>query len=573
MIHRWKQKKSNCLLNETKIVTFSITEANEGGFNVTVGDLAGLFSVSAKPAQIPTALHVANMFINPLEAWSDQPVNITVDVSNTGTESISYQLPFVVDGQNAQSVQVDLAGGAKQKITATIIESALGYHYVNVGGQANTISIVPTGKHTIHILCNHAVPFTLNGASHVAPYSELVDVGSYTVTISASVDLIYGGYGYVNFQFQSWNDGTINPTRTVNVQAETYLSATYTHRGSCPALYVWNGTGYGYVADVSDGSGWLGYLEYFNPDHTAVYSYNYPYDYIKMDSTQIQPINGLYNLKITEMADEIFYLDSAKIIAVDHPTDTNVYSTTATFLYNLTGQGTIYTVSSNPATPVSAVNGKGQNVLPQISKLDGNYTTGTMWGWNNITLNLGNLASASDIKLVVAAKITWPTTQAGGNNFLKYQNQPGVMPSPPPYMEVKAANGSWVRVPDNRQFPLPDVSDNVFVVNLTGLFPTNDYELRINTYQNIQFDYIGVDTTPQQDIVVHTILPSSANLQPRIQHRFKLQWGIHKIRRRNSVACNPLTTNSLLDEKETPLPCSFQQTCSPVPKVWCEIIL
>ncbi len=55
------------------------------------------------------------------------------------------------------------------------------------------------------------------------------------------------------------------------------------------------------------------------------------------------------------------------------------------------------------------------------------------------------------------------------------------MPSPPPYMEVKAVNGSWVRVPDNREFPLPDVTDNTFVVNLTGLFPTNDYELRINT--------------------------------------------------------------------------------------------
>ena len=198
-------------------------------------------------------------------------------------------------GISHQFIFVDLAGGAKQKITAT----ALGFHYINVGGQSNSISIVPTGKHTIHVLCNHAVPFTLNGASHVAPYSELVDVGTYTVTISADENFIYGGYGYVDFQFQSWNDGTINPTRTVNVQAETFMAATYTHRGSCPALYVWNGTGYGYVADVSDGSGWLGYLECFNPDHTAVYSYNYPYDYIKMDSTQIQPINGLYNLKIT----------------------------------------------------------------------------------------------------------------------------------------------------------------------------------------------------------------------------------------------------------------------------------
>jgi hypothetical protein len=51
------------------------------------------------------------------------------------------------------------------------------------------------------------------------------------------------------------------------------------------------------------------------------------------------------------------------------------------------------------------------------------------------------------------------------------------------------------------------------VVNLTGLFPTNDYSLRINTYQNITFDYVGVDTSPEQNIIVHTIRPKSADFE------------------------------------------------------------
>ena len=144
-------------------------------------------------------------------------------------------------------------------------------------------------------------------------------------------------------------------------------------------MEVWNGTGYSYVAEVNDGTGWLGYLEYFQPDGSMVFSYNYPYDYIKLDSTQLQPVNGFYNFKIAEMSDEIFYLDSVQMIAVDHPANVNVFSTASTFIYNLTGQGTIYTVSDNLATPVSAVNGTGQNVLPLISKLDGNFTTGTRW--------------------------------------------------------------------------------------------------------------------------------------------------------------------------------------------------
>ncbi len=325
-------------------------------------------------------------------------------------------------------------------------------------------------------------------------------------------------------------------TKTVDVEGEIYVVTNWVRLGSCPSLYVWNGTAYDYSAEVSDGAGWLGYLDHFQTDGTMVFSYNYPWDYIKLDSTQLQPLNGYYNMKIAEMSDEIFYLDQAKMVAVDHPIGTDVFSTTSTFIYNLTGQGTMYTVSTNPATPISAVNGQGQNVLPQIAKLDGVYTAGTTWAWNNITLNLGDLSNAKEIKLVVGAKITWPTTSAGGNNFMKYANQPGVTPSPPPYMEVKAVNGSWVRVPDDREFPLPDVTDDVFIVNLTGLFPTHDYELRINTYQDIQFDYIGVDTTSQQNVVVHTIMPSHADFSQAFSTDSNSSWSIHKIWRRNLVA-------------------------------------
>jgi hypothetical protein len=190
----------------------------------------------------------------------------------------------------------------------------------------------------------------------------------------------------------------------------------------------------------------------------------------------------------------------------------NVFSTASTFIYDLKGQGTIYTVNNNLASPVAAVNSAGQNVLPLISKLDENYTPGSVWNWQSLTLNLGNLTGAKNINLVVAAKISWPTTSAGGENFQKYENEPGVIPSPPPYMQVMAANGSWVNVPTDREFPIPHTTDNEFVVNMTGLFPTNNYELKINYYQDIQFDYIGVSTAPQQNIIVHPLTLSSANL-------------------------------------------------------------
>jgi hypothetical protein len=80
-----------------------------------------------------------------------------------------------------------------------------------------------------------------------------------------------------------------------------------------------------------------------------VFSNNYPWDYIKLDPTQLQPSNGLYKMQVAETSDEIFYLDSAKLVAIDHPAGSDVFSTMSTFIYNLSGQGTIYTVSKNPA--------------------------------------------------------------------------------------------------------------------------------------------------------------------------------------------------------------------------------
>ena len=507
-------KELTLAANESQTVNFNVNETAEGSYNVTVGDQFGIFTVSAKPTPMPTALSVSNLLVDQTEVWPDQQINITFNIKNTGSEDITYRLPILLNGASATSINVNLAGGATASLSANVSESNLGDFALSVGGKSVTIHVIPSGKHTIHVISSRPnIPFTLDGASHVTTYAELIDVGPHTVVFPASTVLQIGTWGQVTFTFTNYNGGSTSLTQTIDIEKETYVVTSYSRPGSCPSLYSWNGTGYGYIAEVSDGPGWLGYVNYFNPDGTMVFSYNYPWDYVKLAPTQLQPKDGYYTMNVMETSDEIFYMDAAKLVAIDHPANTDVLSTAGTYIYNLTGQGTYYTVSKTPLTPLSAVNGSGANVLPQISKMDGLFTRGTRWQWNNLTLNLGDLSSAQQIKLVVAATINWPSTSAGGTNFLKYASQPGVTPSPPPYIEVKAANGSWILVPDDRQFPLPDVTDTEFVVDLTGLFPTNDYSIRINTYQDIRFDYIGVDTTPQQSTTIHAILPSSADFQ------------------------------------------------------------
>jgi hypothetical protein len=293
----------------------------------------------------------------------------------------------------------------------------------------------------------------------------------------------------------------------------TGITATYSGTRSCPSLYVWNGSDYIYRTEISAGTGYLGIFDYFREDGSLAFLYSSPWDYIKLDNSQIQQRNGYYDLIMTQLWDEIFYVDSAQLLVVDHSQDVDVFSTMGTYLYDLENQGNLYTVSKTPAVPVSAVNGEGEDILEQISKLDGIYAPSNEFTFDTLELNLGDLSNEDTIKLVVAGVTLYSSGQIQGEWAGSFWNKPGEQPFPPPYMEVKGENGDWVLVPESRQFPLVDVTAESFVVDLTGLFPTNDYSLRIHSFFSSQFDYIGVDTTPQESITIKYLSPSYAELE------------------------------------------------------------
>ncbi len=237
---------------------------------------------------------------------------------------------------------------------------------------------------------------------------------------------------------------------------------------------------------------------------------------------EVKATEGNFNLTLSQRWNEIFYLDQAYMVVVDHPSDVNVYSTMVEQYLDPNYMGKIYTISKNPLTPISAMNEKGQNILPKISEIDNVFTTGTngiqsqAWDnitWNRMTLNLGNLTGAPQIKLVVRAIVDW----GSGEDYTVWLDKFFAQPvpnrteiTPPPYMEVKDANGNWVRVPQSRDFPLPpDGVARTYVVDLTGLFPTNDYSLRISNFWNVTFDYIGVDISQQRNVTIQKIYPQA----------------------------------------------------------------
>jgi hypothetical protein len=510
----------------SSMVEFSDSENAEGNYFVKIDGLNGTFTITNVPP--PSTLRISNLITSPYEVWANETVTISVEVGNIGSEALSYSVAFRVNDVVRAVKAIQLSAGETQTVNCTVTESSEGTYSVNVGGLRGTFTIVPTGKHTLMVLASGSgtLPFTLNGVSHSTSYSELLPVGEYTIAVPDNYNT-----ETAIFKFAHWENGDTSATRTINLQSRMILVAQYnliSGFASCPSLFIWNGTSYVYVSVVSS-RGYLGYINYINEDGWPVYWRNYPWDYIKLDKSQLQPRNGYYDLILTERADEIFYLDAAYMLVVDHPSNVNVYTTMGEQYLDPNYVGQIYTVSKNPLTPISAVNEKGEDALPQISKLDGIYTTAHNGiysesfyniSWNRLTLDLGNLSGAKQIKLIVNGILDWGPDEDQGNWYESFFTQPvpnGTQPTPTPYMEVKDANGNWVRVQESRQFPLmPDEKPRTFVVDLTGLFLTNDYSLRINNFWNVTFDYIGVDTTSQENVTIRRINLGYASLDQAI---------------------------------------------------------
>ena len=489
----------------SEIVEFTVVKGEHGSYSVAIEDSSGIFEVLPP---MPAELTVTNVNVSPYEAWAGESIKISVEVSNIGTEAVSYPLAFRVNDVIREIKTIQLSAGENTTVEATVTESNEGKYTVNVGGETKSFIIVPTGKHTLIIARSGqggSLSFTLDGETVATTFRELVDVGIYTITVPHQVET-----DTAVFQFNRWNDGSTDLTKTIDLQSRMIITVTYdliSGHGSCPALYVWNGTNYIYRTEVSDGPGWLGFVDYFREDGSMVFASGDPWDYIKLNRTQLQPRNGYYDMIMTQNWDEISYIDSVTLIVVDHSPDVDVFSNKGTYIYKLQDLGKIFTVGKNPLTPISAINEEGEDLLPLISKLDEVYTPGNLWKMDILELNLGNLSDAKEIKLIVAGSFTWPSNEEGGQWVATFFTKPGEKPFPNPHMEVKDKDGNWVPVPDSRQFPYLDVTGDILIVNLTGLFPTNDYSLRIHSIFDLHYDYIGIDTTPQQDLIIQEIYP------------------------------------------------------------------
>ncbi|MCK4352711.1 T9SS type A sorting domain-containing protein [candidate division WOR-3 bacterium] len=279
--------------------------------------------------------------------------------------------------------------------------------------------------------------------------------------------------------------------------------------GCCPFLYTWDGEKFVFITDINTPGG----LGYEDATHKQKYYRPQSEDYVKIDGNELRPKDGFYSLEIAEDQDEIAYIDRVKLLVVDHPKGTEIYSPRM-LRYTEPFPFKIYTIKE-PMLPRSAVDENGNDILSVISKVDRNYTNAEQYHWNVVTVDLGDLSKAKLIKLLYNAYTEWPTEEdhAKRSEYLRLHPAGGEgQVQDMPYIEVINENGKWAGVSEEEHFGLPQSRPRTKVLDITSWFKTNDYRIRIYNFNEVHIDWIAVDITKDEEVRVTELEPISTKL-------------------------------------------------------------
>jgi hypothetical protein len=127
------------------------------------------------------------------------------------------------------------------------------------------------------------------------------------------------GIGKADYVDLLWPDGV--------AQAEVALAAGQTHTvaelqrkvSSCPVLFAWNGSRFGFVTDFA-GVGGLGY--FVAPGVSATPQV---LEHVKIEADQLCARAGKYELRVTEPMEEAAYVDRLELLAIDHEAGVEVF--------------------------------------------------------------------------------------------------------------------------------------------------------------------------------------------------------------------------------------------------------
>jgi tetratricopeptide (TPR) repeat protein len=284
-----------------------------------------------------------------------------------------------------------------------------------------------------------------------------------------------------------WPTGVLQDE--INIAGDKQQNFTEMDRrgSSCPTLFVWNGARYEFVADML-GAGVVGH--WVGPNQRDVPR---PVEYIKVDRNTIRDRDGKLSFRFMEPLEEAVYLDQARLLAVDHPTDLDVYPNEY-FASNPPYPEFKVVVSRDARPPADAWDEHGHDVLPDLlsHRYFGDFALTQFQGFakpHSLVLDLGSAYNGGPLWLLLHGEVEYFSA-----NSMYAASQAGVH-AISPYVEALSENGKWVRVVDDMGFPAG--GPRTMTADLSGKLPRGTQKIRITTNLQIYWDSILVSRTSQ----------------------------------------------------------------------------
>jgi tetratricopeptide (TPR) repeat protein len=310
---------------------------------------------------------------------------------------------------------------------------------------------------------------------------------------------------------------------------------------SCPTLFAWDGREYQLVGDML-GAGVVGHWIAAGDSkagRNVVRNIARPTESIKLDRNSLREKDGRLSFRFMEPLEESVYLDQVKLLAVDHPSDVDVYPNE--YFASNPPYPPFKVVLSNKKDarpPAGAWDEHGHNVLPDLlaHRYFGDFKVLSFMGFtepHSLELDLGEPYHGGPLWLLMHGEIEYFSATS-----MYAADQAGVHPLAPSVeaedvrfgvarrfraaisqvsgsaalaAEGKSAKGRWVRVINDMGFPAGGA--RTMTADLTGKLPPGTRRIRITTNLQIYWDNILISRT-SQETSQDTIHDQSARLTP-----------------------------------------------------------
>jgi tetratricopeptide (TPR) repeat protein len=297
-----------------------------------------------------------------------------------------------------------------------------------------------------------------------------------------------------------WTNGI--PQNAVDPPARTVVKEVQQLKGSCPFLYVYDGTRWHFVTDAL-GASPLGLL--YDGVHQAPANTR---EWLVVSGEQLRPSRGELALDFTEELWETAYLDVARLYALDHPAGTEMVSNDRMApppfppkkLYSIT----------HPWTP-RATDEKGRDRTAEIRAVDGDVLGGFaptryqgIVAAHDLLLELPRAQSAARVMLYLTGWIFYSDTS------IQVSLSQGAVEKPfGPVLEVRDGRGGWKTALPSMGFPAGKTK--TMAVDLSTVLDRGDPRVRIRTNLEIYWDRIAytADDPPPRYRLTEVLLRSA----------------------------------------------------------------